>query len=503
MDEGVEAELTPVRLVRDGKVIAGRDGWLFLSGDRNLVLSQHSGELTLDDEQLKRWAALLARRRDLLAERGIAYVFMVAPDTHSIYPDKLPEGVEHTENRPVIQLRNQLAAERSPVQLIYPLEELREARKQIDVCSKTDSHWNDFGTFVVYSRLVDEIEDLVPARRVREEDLVFVRTREVGDLGFKVDGRKRELILEAAITDRRAKLVRDNRVEGSGSVVSTVRGGTPGSCVLMADSYGWGLFKYVAESFGRLTYVYTSTFDLEFLEREQPDVVVNLVAERFIVRVPDDEGGRSVAAHEARKLALGRKRLKADHLDLPGVPSTGDLPSADVIDRMRASLVADGRLREATILMALAYGGLRQGEISRLMWRDLRPDGLRVRGRRIPLAPPLATALEQWRQSHEESPKPNQIVLPGGRGAWRNGEWSDLMAAVYDPLAKRHGMDEFRPQMLRHFFVAGLIDDGAGAEEVARLLGVSVDYVRAVYGPWFPGSSPTPTTPMPPGSRRV
>jgi hypothetical protein len=39
--------------------------------------------------------------------------------------------------------------------------------------------------------------------------------------------------------------------------------------------------------------------------------------------------------------------------------------------------------------------------------------------------------------------------------------------------------------MLRHFFVAERIHDGAGAEEVARLLGVSVDSVRAVYGPLF------------------
>jgi hypothetical protein len=50
-------------------------------------------------------------------------------------------------------------------------------------------------------------------------------------------------------------------------------------------------------------------------------------------------------------------------------------------------------------------------------------------------------------------------------------------------------MEEFRPQMLRHFFVAERIHDGGGAEEVARLLGESVDHVRAVYGPWFRGSS--------------
>jgi integrase len=373
----------------------------------------------------------------------------------------------------------------------------------MDVCSRTDSHWNDFGTFVVYSRLMDEVEKLVPVRRVREDDLVLVRTREIGDLGFKVDGREPELLLEAAIPDRRAKLIRDNRVEGSGSVVSTARRGAPGSCVLMADSYGWWLFKYMAESFERLTYVYTSTLDLEFLEREQPDVVVNVVAERFLVIVPDDEGSPSVAAREERKLALGRKRLKADHLDQPGVASTGDVPSADVIDRMQSALVADGRLREATILMVLAHGGLRQGEVSRLMWRDLHPDGLKVRGREIPLAPSLAGALERWRQSYEESPRPNQIMLPGRGGPWRTGEWSDLMADVYDPLATRLGMDEFRPQMLRHFFVAERIHDGAGAEEVARLLGVSVDSVRAVYGALFPGSSSPPTTPTLRGSRRA
>lgn len=43
--------------------------------------------------------------------------------------------------------------------------------------------------------------------------------------------------------------------------ISTVCPGAPGSCLLIADSYGWALVRYLAESFGRLTYVNASTLD--------------------------------------------------------------------------------------------------------------------------------------------------------------------------------------------------------------------------------------------------
>jgi alginate O-acetyltransferase complex protein AlgJ len=312
-------EFVPAELVADGKVVLGRDGWLFLANDTTDVLAQHSGELVLDTEALDGWTALLERRKRLLAERGSEYLLLIAPDTHSVYPDKLPPGVSHQERRrPVVQLLDHLAERNCPVQPIYPLTELREARVAVDVCSRLDTHWNDVGAFVAYSRLADEVERLVPMRRLREDDVEFVmRPTKMGELGFKIHVEEMEIVPVAELANQSARLVQDNRVQNTGSVLSTACPDAPGSCLLLGDSYSWTILKYMAESFGRCTFVCTPTLDLEFLDRERPDVVVNLQAERHLIAVPDDDEGPGVAELAARKLSRRAMRRRAAYTGLP------------------------------------------------------------------------------------------------------------------------------------------------------------------------------------------
>ena len=57
--------------MRDGKVVEGRDGRLFLANDANRVLAQHSGELRFDEDQLRGWRELLETRTAWLARRRV------------------------------------------------------------------------------------------------------------------------------------------------------------------------------------------------------------------------------------------------------------------------------------------------------------------------------------------------------------------------------------------------------------------------------------------------
>jgi hypothetical protein len=88
----------------DGKVVRGKDGWLFLDNDSNQFMRQHTGELGFSDDELWQWQRLLENRVAWLGTRGIPYHFLVAPNPHSVFPDKLPAGVEPKAERPVLQL---------------------------------------------------------------------------------------------------------------------------------------------------------------------------------------------------------------------------------------------------------------------------------------------------------------------------------------------------------------------------------------------------------------
>jgi alginate O-acetyltransferase complex protein AlgJ len=484
------------------KVLAGKDGWLFIAYDRNEVVAQHAGERLLSAEQLASWARVLERRSRVLEQRRIAYAFMVAPDTHAVYPDKLPGNVTQGQRRPVTQLIDHLASSGSSVRPIYPLAEMQAARADGLVCSPCDGHWSDLGAFVAYTRLAEELQQLVPMRPVQVEEVVFVDQCHQGDLGGKLDPRHRDWTVIAYQPRGSARLVHDNLVENTGTVISTTCTDAPGSCVLLGDSYATALLQFFAESFGRFTFLHTSTLDLAYIEREMPDVVVSLMAERFLVRVPDDEHAPGTTAHAARKLASGRTRLRRGYWDVHMAPD------GDVVDRLRSELRAQGRLRDAAIVSAVALGGLRPREVSRLRWRDVHEDGLCARGERrsvqardvgdrpidtsdedalcadrlVPLSTSAVEDLKRWRATCGEAPRPNAVVFPAAdRRGWKVDDWIAWQKDVCEPFAARLGLPALDLGLLRHSFAIRLTEAGVSEEEIARQMGVNAARIAGLY----------------------
>ena len=71
-------------------VLLGRDGWFFYT--RNNLLQDFLGLEPLSTEALHDRQRLLEAKRDWLASQGIPYLFVVAPNKQTIYPEKMPEG---------------------------------------------------------------------------------------------------------------------------------------------------------------------------------------------------------------------------------------------------------------------------------------------------------------------------------------------------------------------------------------------------------------------------
>jgi hypothetical protein len=290
---------------RDGKVVRGKDGWLFLDSDTNFVMRQHTGELLFSQEQLDHWQRLLENRIAWLEKRGIPFFFLVAPNPHAIYPDKLPDGVTVAETRPVIQLIDHLAERRSYAGLIYPLDELR-VRRDENVYAQTNTHWTELGAFVAYRKLTEEIAKVAPVRRLEDDDIRFHAHPFEGDLGSKVDPQQKSLHVWAELRDTRARFVADNRVYRTGRRIDYECDAAPNvKCLVMGDSFAYQGLIYLAESFGRVISAYISTLDYALVEREQPDVVVQVMNERFMIRVPVDVPAKSLDEHATEKRARG------------------------------------------------------------------------------------------------------------------------------------------------------------------------------------------------------
>ena len=55
------------------------------------------------------------------------------------------------------------------------------------------------------------------------------------------------------------------------------------------DSFAYTMLHFLCESFGRLFFLHRPTLDPELVLEERPDAVITFLAERFLVRVPQDQ----------------------------------------------------------------------------------------------------------------------------------------------------------------------------------------------------------------------
>lgn len=290
----------------DGKVVRGRDGWLFLDKDSNDVMAQHRGERRLSENELEDWRFLLEGRIAWLERRGASYFFLVAPNPHSVHWEALPEGFGAGERRPVLQLIDHLQTKRSYARLIYPIDELRSEARRAHVYSKTQSHWTELGAFVAYRRLMSDIGGSASVPVLTEEDVVLEEEESIGGLGRKVEPPQSSSSVAVAVRNPKARFVADNRVQNIGRRIEfSCDSAPPVRCVIFGDSFAERLLPFLAESFSRLVFAHHPAMDFGLVESEQAEIVIYVMNERFLIRVPHDLKARRLAEWEAEKRAAG------------------------------------------------------------------------------------------------------------------------------------------------------------------------------------------------------
>lgn len=173
----------------------------------------------------------------------------------------------------------------------------------------------------------------------------------------------------------------------------------------------------------------------------------------------------------------------------PHKPAVQAIPPS-LVEVMRAGMLADGRLRDATLLVVLAYAGPRPQEALALEWRHVRKRTLLVeravsdgqlktlKNRRQPravdLLGPLREDLEAWRLGCPTS-APAAPLFPSRAGSfWRGTDWRNWRKRAYRPAAEAVGIDGARPYVLRHAFASLLIHEGRmSVVDIAAQLGHS------------------------------
>jgi hypothetical protein len=273
------------------KVTVGKRGWLFSSEFPGGA--DHNAARPFTADELDRWRRLLEKRRDWLAERGIRYLFVIAPNKQSVYPEFLPEALRRQQNAGcrIDQLVTHMR-QHSDVQVLDLRPALQDAKKHERVYDRTDTHWNDRGAYAGYRALVSALQPDFPALSPRTRDAWEDTSdlRQGGDLARMMD-------LDGSLTENALGLKWKVAPVVTGEVLPAIHTGPqdfvlecPHShlprAVLFCDSFAVRLAPFLSDQFERIVFKWQMvfpTFESELINAEKPDLVIQEMVERKLV----------------------------------------------------------------------------------------------------------------------------------------------------------------------------------------------------------------------------
>ncbi|MFZ0827747.1 MAG: alginate O-acetyltransferase [Verrucomicrobiia bacterium] len=269
-------------------VIIGSDGWLYYA--RCEMVEHYRGLRQFAPQNLRDWQALLEHRRDWLARRGIKYIFVVAPDKHSIYSEHLP--IWMTKVRPESKLDQFLAYMRahSTVKVLDLRPALFDACRIAPTYFKTDTHWNAFGGFVACQEIAKMLPGVEPLS-LASFDLGKAAAPNgdlAGMLGLRITEENGvSLTPKSGVPSLELSTNLVGNPEYRGPFFTKNPQGK-GAALVFCDSFGVALRPFLGCHFGKVTYLRKPELDRVWIEQEKPDVVICEMVEReFNTQEPD------------------------------------------------------------------------------------------------------------------------------------------------------------------------------------------------------------------------
>ena len=274
------------------KVVLGKDGFLFYTGDDAIEYYRSVRPFTLRD--LAHCQLVLEERQDWLMARGAHFLVVIAPSKETIYPEYMPARMNRVRSESRLdQLLAHLAAH-SDIAILDLRRPLLNAKTQIRVYDRTDTHWNGYGAYVAYQEIMSRVARWLPQAQPVPLSAFQLRSSlgPPGDLA-ELLGMEHVLTEEhisllplsprAAIRVDPGELLRLPFAQITQPIVRERPGPHLPRAVVLRDSFAIRLIPLLSEHFSRVVYLWEYRFDLPVIEHEQPDVVILEIAERSLM----------------------------------------------------------------------------------------------------------------------------------------------------------------------------------------------------------------------------
>ena len=285
-------------------MIAGKNGWLFFSGNAEIEDARHITRFS--EDQLHRWCVNYNLKKKWLKQQGVQYLLVIAPNKSSVYPEYLPNGLKMVREASALDDFMEYMKKNSEVDIVDLRKSLISAKDRETVYFKTDTHWNNYGAFVAYSDIMKAVKRLVPEIEYLQLDNFKIdkKLSAAGDLAGMIGGQSLMSDYQYHFLPRKAftASVVEKSEKVRGTFTMEKRDVNLPRATVFRDSFFIALVPFLAESFSSSTY-YWQTWDTktpmnEIIKLHRPDIVIEEVVERnFKYDHSNFENSQSTTTH--------------------------------------------------------------------------------------------------------------------------------------------------------------------------------------------------------------
>lgn len=287
-----------------GKAFMGYDGWMFVVKDH---MDTYYGRNVANNEELANYYDIFKYRKDFLDSIGCKYYVVVVPTKTSVYPENIPLAkrriVDFTLSDQIVDLVDTIAG----ITIVDLRATLNRAKTgNIPLYHKTDTHWNDYGSYFAYEEIMNvlsvDFPELSPnpISSYRFDTIKSKGTGLTSMMGiidevyeYKIVGELVDSPRSSPGKKRNYKPVKGFPYTSEYEVVFTTNNDSLPRMLLVRDSFGKPLIPYLSEHFSKSVYIFDGWhhwLNEEIALTEKPDIYIQLVLEAYIPNIYKSAG---------------------------------------------------------------------------------------------------------------------------------------------------------------------------------------------------------------------
>ncbi|MBQ9991621.1 MAG: hypothetical protein IJP31_11895 [Lachnospiraceae bacterium] len=263
------AALSDDAYIDSDQVLAGKGGWLFYKrADDGTSLQDYQGISIFSEDTLEKISKSLIQQRDAFQDRGIRFAVMIIPNKEIVYEDYMPSTITRISEETRCDILVKYLTDNTDLEIIYPKEDLINAKYHNQIYYKYDTHWNRIGAHIGVQSILKKLYGTY--QDISDTKIIIENQNKSGDLASLINMQEKycddtEYSLDISSYDPK-QIVNDK-------------------LLIIGDSFCDMMLDDLDYYFEEVYPVGVWSFKMSMLDTYQPDIVIWECVERYADRL--------------------------------------------------------------------------------------------------------------------------------------------------------------------------------------------------------------------------